>query len=82
MAKRGDRQGYVAARVNSHVETRSIVADALALELEQFMAYPYEVLPADCVNTDGLCCACCGCCCPPYAKFARDFNSKWAGAAA
>lgn len=72
MAKRGNHQGFATARVNSHVESRSIIADALAGAEED--AEPS--LPPGCVNVDGTCCACHGCVCPPHAEFAQDFNAK------
>lgn len=74
MAKRGKHYGFVAARVNTNVESRSIIADALALDTERNMAE--DGLPVTCVNAGGMCCPCCGCYCPPFAKFAQDFNAK------
>lgn len=74
MAKRGKHYGFVAARVNAHVDNRAIIADAIAMSVEAYMAE--DGLPNTCVNATGMCCPCCGCYCPPFAQFARDFNAK------
>lgn len=73
MAKRGNHFGFATARVNANVESRSIIADALALDTE---TYTDTSLPSDCVNADGTCCACCGCYCTAAQKFAAAFHAK------
>ena len=79
MAKRGTHYGFTTARVNANVESRAIIADALALDFESWLnddRYD-QPLPADCINAEGICCSCCGgCYCTPAQKFAHAFNQK------